>query len=111
MLPQGVIHGDYFHDNVLWDDDGSPGVIDFYFACDDVLAYDVAIGVNDWCVTPAAALDAARTAAFIEGYESERPLEDLERTMWPVMLRRRKTRMPRRTSDYGLAVRMVGTRH
>jgi homoserine kinase type II len=88
VLPQGVIHGDYFHDNVLWDGEGRGGVIDFYFACDDVLLYDLAIGVNDWCVTPAAALDAARTAAFIEGYESERPLEDLERTMWPVMLRR-----------------------
>ena len=88
VLPQGVIHGDYFHDNVLWDDKGSGGVIDFYFACDDVLLYDVAIGVNDWCVTPGAELDAARAAAFIDGYGSERPLEDLERTMWPAMLRR-----------------------
>ncbi len=88
VLPQGVIHGDYFHDNVLWDEEGHGGVIDFYFACDDVLLYDVAIGVNDWCVTADARPDAARTAAFIEGYESERPLEDLERTMWPVMLRR-----------------------
>ncbi len=88
VLPQGVIHGDYFHDNVLWDGEGRGGVIDFYFACDDVLLYDLAIGVNDWCVTRAASLDPARAAAFVEGYESERPLEDLERTMWPVMLRR-----------------------
>ncbi len=88
VLPQGVIHGDYFHDNVLWDDEGRGGVIDFYFACDDVLLYDVAIAVNDWCATPAAELDAARASAFVAGYESERPLEDLERTLWPVMLRR-----------------------
>jgi homoserine kinase type II len=88
VLPQGIIHGDYFHDNVLWDDEGRPGVIDFYFACDDVLAYDLAIAVNDWCVNPDATLDAARVAALIEGYEEKRPLEDLERTLGPVMLRR-----------------------
>jgi homoserine kinase type II len=88
VLPQGVIHGDLFHDNVLWDDEGRGGVIDFYFACDDVLLYDVAIAVNDWCAMPDASLDAGRAAAFVEGYEEARPLEDLEREMWPVMLRR-----------------------
>lgn len=88
VLPVGIIHGDYFHDNVLWDDEGNPGVIDFYFACDDVLLYDVAIAVNDWCVTREAVLDVERTAAFLEGYEEQRPLEPLERQLWPVMLRR-----------------------
>jgi homoserine kinase type II len=88
VLPTGIIHGDYFHDNVLWDEDGNAGVIDFYFACDDLLAYDLAIAVNDWCVTPEAMLDEERVAAFIDGYEVHRPLEPLERTLWPVMLRR-----------------------
>ncbi|MGE5615689.1 MAG: homoserine kinase [Bacillota bacterium] len=88
VLPEGVIHGDYFHDNVLWDGEGQPGVIDFYFACDDVLAYDVAIGVNDWCVTPEARLDPARVHAFIAGYQHLRPFTDFERELWPVMLRR-----------------------
>ena len=88
VLPQGVIHGDYFHDNVLWDGEGVPGVIDFYFACDDALAYDLAIGVNDWCVTPDARIDPVRARAFIHGYESRRPLEDFERALWPAMLRR-----------------------
>jgi homoserine kinase type II len=88
VLPQGIIHGDLFHDNVLWDEDGHGGVIDFYFACDDVLLYDVAIAVNDWCVNKDATLDPARTHAFIKGYESLRPLEELERELWPVMLRR-----------------------
>ena len=87
-LPQGIIHGDLFRDNVLWDDAGEGGVIDFYFACDDVLAYDLAIAVNDWCATPQGALDAERAAAFVEGYERERPLEDSERERWPAMLRR-----------------------
>ena len=88
VLPQGVIHGDYFHDNVLWDDAGGAGVIDFYFACDDALAYDMAIAVNDWCATPEAGIDAPRARLFIEGYESRRPLTDFERELCPAMLRR-----------------------
>jgi homoserine kinase type II len=88
VLPQGVIHGDYFHDNVLWDEEGNAGVIDFYFACDDALAYDIAIAVNDWCVTPDARVEEARARAFLEGYEERRPLTEFERGLWPVMLRR-----------------------
>ena len=88
VLPQGVIHGDFFHDNVLWDDERQGGVIDFYFACDDALAYDLAIGVNDWCANRDATLDPARAHAFIAGYETLRPLESFERELWPVMLRR-----------------------
>ena len=88
VLPQGIIHGDFFHDNVLWDDEGGGGVIDFYFACDDALLYDVAIAVNDWCANPDATIDRERARAFIEGYETPRPLESLERDLWPVMLRR-----------------------
>lgn len=88
VLPRGVIHGDYFRDNVLWDDEGEPGVIDFYFACDDALLYDVAIAVNDWCQDGRHALDPERAGAFLAGYDRLRPLTDLERELWPVMLRR-----------------------
>ena len=88
VLPVGIIHGDYFHDNVLWDDEGNGGVIDFYFACDDVLVYDIAIAVNDWCVNADGTLDHERAHAFARGYHERRPLEPLERELWPVMLRR-----------------------
>lgn len=88
VLPRGVIHGDYFRDNVLWDEAGEPGVIDFYFACDDALLYDVAIAVNDWCLDSLGTPDPERTDAFLAGYDRLRPLTDLERELWPVMLRR-----------------------
>jgi len=88
VLPRGIIHGDLFRDNVLWDEDGNAGVIDFYFACDDALLYDVAIAVNDWCVNPDATLDRERAAAFLHGYETRRPLEAMEADLWSAMLRR-----------------------
>ena len=86
-LPRGAVHADLFRDNVLFDGDVVGGFIDFYFACVDSLIYDVAITVNDWCSNPDATVDMERARAMLEAYASVRTFTDLEREMWPAMLR------------------------
>lgn len=81
-LPRGIIHADLFRDNVLWDSHGQlGGVLDFYFAGEDVLLFDLAVVANDWC------FDAPALAALIEGYTSRRRLSDAEVAAWPAIRR------------------------
>ncbi len=86
-MPKGTIHADLFCDNVLFDGPRVVGIIDFGFAATDFLAYDVAIAVNDWCVTPDGALESARTRAFVAAYHAVRRFEAEEREQWPALLR------------------------
>ena len=87
QLPWGVIHGDLFRDNVLFEDDELSGFIDFYSACRDNLLYDIAVTTNDWCLKHNGDLDRERCMAMLCGYASVRELADSERRAWPRMLR------------------------
>lgn len=86
-LPAGVIHADLFPDNVFFIDDQLSGVIDFYFACNDLLAYDVAICLNAWCFEPDGAYNATKGRALLAAYGAVRPLEPLEVEALPLLAR------------------------
>ncbi|MGO8096618.1 homoserine kinase [Rhizobium leguminosarum] len=86
-LPAGVIHADLFPDNVFFLGDQLSGLIDFYFACNDLLAYDVSICLNAWCFEKDGAYNITKGTAMLEGYQSVRPLSDAEISALPVLSR------------------------
>jgi len=86
-LPQGVIHADLFPDNVFFIGDRLSGLIDFYFACDDALAYDIAVSLNAWCFEPNCHFNATKSRALLKGYDSVRKLTDTERDALPILAR------------------------
>ena len=86
-LPQGVIHADLFPDNVFFLGDQLSGLIDFYFACTDTLAYDVAICLNAWCFEPDHSYNVTKGRALLQAYAALRPLSEAERTALPLLSR------------------------
>ena len=86
-LPAGVIHADLFPDNVFFLGDRLSGVIDFYFACNDFLAYDVATCLNAWCFERDHAFNLTKGAALLAGYQSVRPLTGDEAAALPLLAR------------------------
>ena len=82
-----MIHADLFNDNVLFLHDRLSGLIDFYFACNDAFAYDVAICLNAWCFEPDLSFNATKARALLQGYERVRPLGEAERQALPMLAR------------------------
>ena len=86
-LPEGVIHADLFPENVFFLGDKLSGLIDFYFACTDTLAYDVAICLNAWCFEPDHSYNVTKGRALLQGYVGARPLSVEERVALPLLAR------------------------
>ena len=86
-LPQGVIHADLFPDNVFFLGDRLSGLIDFYFACTDALAYDVAICLNAWCFEPDHSYNLTKGRALLKGYMRARKLNAREIAALPTLCR------------------------
>jgi homoserine kinase type II len=86
-LPAGVIHADLFPDNVLFMQEKVSGIIDFYFACNDMYAYDLAVMLNSWCFEPDGAYNVTKGKVLIAAYQSRRVLTQAEQTALPVLMR------------------------
>ena len=86
-LPDGVIHADLFPDNVFFLGDQLSGLIDFYFACTDALAYDVAICLSAWCFEPDHSFNVTKARALLGAYGRERPLSEAEQDALPLLAR------------------------
>src|SRR6201981_2010977 len=86
-LPQGVIHADLFPDNVFFLGNKLSGLIDFYFACTDTLAYDVAICLNAWCFEQDLSYNVTKGRSLLQAYAQVRPLSDEERRALPLLAR------------------------
>ncbi|MDX1949664.1 MAG: homoserine kinase [Rickettsiales bacterium] len=84
-LPSGIIHADYFPDNVLFENDEVSGVIDFYMSCNDFYAYDLAITLNAWCFERDFSFNYTKAKELFEGYNSIRKLSSEEISAMPIL--------------------------
>jgi homoserine kinase type II len=86
-LPAGVIHADLFPDNVFFQGEAVSGIIDFYFACTDFFAYELAIVLNAWCFEPDGQFNSTKARSFLSAYHAVSPITDDERAALPVLCR------------------------
>ncbi|WP_292363357.1 phosphotransferase, partial [Methylophaga sp. UBA1464] len=86
-LPWGVTHSDLFRDNALFVDNELQGIIDFYYACDEFLIYDLAVAVNDWCVNEQGLIDHERYQRLMDAYLQRRQLNEAEQSNWNLVCR------------------------
>jgi homoserine kinase type II len=86
-LAPGIIHADLFPDNVFFRDRTLSGLIDFYFACTDFLAYDIAICLNAWCFEPDLSFNVTKARLLVRQYRAVRPLADAELAALPLLAR------------------------
>lgn len=86
-LPSGVIHADLFPDNVFFIGERLSGLIDFYFACNDAFAYDVAICLNAWCFEPDLSFNVTKARALLNGYRQVRDFTEAEFAALPLLAR------------------------
>lgn len=86
-LPTGIIHADLFPDNVFFERDRLTGMIDFYFACADYFAYELAICLNAWCFEEDGGFNISKARSLLRGYQRRRPLSDDELSALPILTR------------------------
>ncbi len=86
-LPEGVIHADLFPDNVFFEGTQVSGIIDFYFACNDIVAYDLAICLNAWCFEQDGAFNITKARQMLASYRALRPFTGEELAALPLLAR------------------------
>jgi homoserine kinase type II len=84
-LPEGVIHADFFPDNVFFAGERYAAAIDFYFAAWDALAYDIGVALNAWCFEADGSFNVTAAGAFLEGYQRRRALSPEELAALPIL--------------------------